>query len=93
MLSIGQSLIDPGLDYARIQHVSCVAHLHNLGDSVLELLPIGLLGLADADLAIHLRASLMMRSTTFRSVPFATIDDDLGGFDRRGMLVVHRPAA
>jgi len=48
MFSICQCLIDPGLDYARIQNIACVFHRHYLLNSVLKRIIVGLFIGSDA---------------------------------------------
>ena len=48
VLSIRQSLVYPGFDDPCIQHIACVLHGHNLGDTYLKSIPISHFILSDA---------------------------------------------
>ena len=76
MLRVGERLVDPGLDHARIQHITGVPPLHDFTHSVLEGHPVSHFVLSDAVGAVLLSACALIQAILC-SMTLSTINNNI----------------
>ena len=86
MLRVGERLVDPGLDHARIQYITGVPHLHDFTHSVLEGHPVSHFVLSDAVSAVLLSAGALIYAE-FGCMTLSTVNDNIRGLDRRAVFI------